>query len=803
MSWRAVAAGFWLLAASVGGATNAAGQDDPSAAVTASLESSQISLGETVDLVVEIEPPGLSTHVEEPELPRLPVVVVGRSRASQVQVVGTRVRRVIVHRFTLQPLDAGTMRIPPLEIKVGDRSLVTSALTLEVIDRGDGWRLARREGEFADGEPPPFFVTARVDRDHAYVGEQVTLTFAFYHDPRAPLAESPDYDPPDTPGFWRIELDPEPLLSTEQIGGRMYRVQRFHYALFPLTAGEHEIRSASVRIVEPDPRQWWRQTGLRTLETDPLTVTAESLPSGAPAGFDGAVGRYALGGEIRRSSIPAGVPIELELSVRGVGNPTAIGAPLLPAWPDVVVRAPTVETETEIERRTVNGEARFRYLLSPQVPGRLDLGAARLVYFDPKVGAYGVDTLALGEIEVVPSWSTPALARESKPEGPTLRPARRPHAPRPRGLAGRVDYWFALTAPWLAWLGAAVAGRTRRRRQRDVGPREAITELKRAQQAIVAGQPDGVQRAIAGLDAARLAWKGVWPGSAASVATETRSALEAAAYGGAEAVDAARALDRLITILGAERGASSRRAGRGLALLLILSFPTSRVQAQDDADPLSRWQEANGAYRAGSFDDAVAEYRELLRVHADPNLEANMAAALWRRGDRGEALLHYERALELAPRDPAIRRDAKRLRTELGDPPAGGSRLTRMLAWVRLDELLALLLAASTVSAALFVLARRRRWAEGVAGVTLAIAITIGIVAATHGLLLARTNQAMALETLALSAEPGGPPIANVSEGSVVQVLESSAEGARIQAPGLPAGWVAADRLSRLNSIPQ
>jgi tetratricopeptide (TPR) repeat protein len=800
VSSRSVVAGALLLAASLGGATDSAAQDEPSAAVTAWLESSQISLGETVDLVIEIEPPGLSTPVEEPDLPRLPAVVVGRSRASQVQVVGARVRRVIVHRFTLQPLDAGTMRIPPLEIAVGDRSLVTSALDLEVIDRGDGWRLGRREGE-PDGGPPPFFVTARVDRDHAYVGEQLTLMFAFYHDPRAPLAESPDYDPPDTPGFWRIELDPEPILSTELVGGRTYRVQRFHYALFPLTAGRHEIRSASVRIVEPDPREWWRQTGARTLETDPLIVTAESLPSKAPAGFDGAVGRYTLEGEIGRSTTPAGVPIELELTVSGVGNPTAIGAPVLPAWPDVVVRDPTVETETEIVRRTVTGEARFRYLLSPQMAGHLDLGVARIAYFDPEAGTYGVDTLALGEIEVVPSSSAPAVAREPKPAGPTLRPARRPQAPRPRGLASRVDYWFALAAPWLAWLGAVAAGRLSRRKQRGVSRREAIDDLDHAQQAIVDGESGAVQRAIAALDATRLAWKGTWPESATAAASEARAALEATAYGGGAAVDAARALELLVATLRVDRSGSGRRAAGTLTLLMLVLFPAASALAQNDPDPLIRWEEANQAYRGGAFDDAVEVYRELLEVHADPNLEANLAAALWRRGDRGEALLRYQRALELAPRDRAMRRNVERLRSELGDPPGGRSRMTAILGWVRLDELLTLLLAASTVSVGLFVLARRHRWASRMAVVTVVVAIAIGIVAVGHGLVLAPKNQAMALETLALSAEPGGPPIAAVAEGSVVTLLEADDGTARIQAPGLPAGWVAGDRLGRLDSI--
>ena len=802
MSLRSVAGFVCLLAATFIGATRASGQDDPAATVTARLESSQISLGETVDLVIEIEPPGLSTPVEEPDLPRLPAIIVGRSRSSQVQVVGTRVRRTIVHRFTLQPLDAGTMRIPPLAIVVGDRSLVTAALDLEIIDRGEAWRLGRYEGEPADGGPPPFFVTARVDRDHAYVGEQVTLTFAFYHDPRAPLAESPDYDPPNTPGFWRIELDPEPVLSTEQVGGRTYRVQRFHYALFALTAGEHEIRSASVRIVEPDPSEWWRRTGTRTLQTDPLVITADSLPLEAPPGFDGAVGRYALEGDIRRSTL-AGVPVELELTVRGVGNPTVIGAPALPAWPDVVVRAPVVETETEIVRRAVHGEANFRYLLSPQAPGRLDLGVAQLVYFDPTVGAYAVDTLALGEIEVVPSPSAPTVTRASTPEGPTLRPARQPRAPRPRGLAGRADYWFALAAPWLAWLGAVAAGRVRRRPPRGVTPGQAITELEVVWRAIAGGEPGASQRAIVALDMALAVWQGVWPATAAKPAAEARVALEATAYGGGEVVNATGALERLVVALRIDRDNSKRRTASTLLLLTLVSVSAAGAKVQAGADPTIRWEDANQAYRAGAFDRAAETYRELVRVHADPNLEANMAAALWRSGGRGEALLHYRRALELAPRDRAIRREAERLRAELGDPADGGSRLTAILGWVRLDELLALLLVASTVSVGLIALARRRRWAGRPAIVTFALAITISIAAAGHGVVLDRADQAMALETLGLSAEPDGPPIASVAEGSVVTLLESGADRARIKAQGLPAGWVAVDRLGRLHSNPR
>ena len=128
-------------------------------------------------------------------------------------------------------------------------------------------------------------MSARVDRQRAWTGQQVTLTFSFYHDPATPLAESPDYDPPQTPGFWRVELSSAPEISSERVGDRTYQVQRFRYALFPLHPGRAEIGPARVRVVQPDPERWWEPGRPRVLATDPLVVTVDELPAGAPAGF--------------------------------------------------------------------------------------------------------------------------------------------------------------------------------------------------------------------------------------------------------------------------------------------------------------------------------------------------------------------------------------------------------------------------------------------------------------------------------------------------------------------------------------
>ncbi len=350
-------------------------------------------------------------------------------------------------------------------------------------------------------------------------------------------------------------------------------------------------------------------------------------------------------------------------------------------------------------------------------------------------------------------------------------------------------------------MGAAAAGRVNRRQRSSFSRREAIAGLEHARQAIVSGDPDSARSGIAALESARIAWKGDWPAGAAQAAAEARRALEATAYGGGELVDAVTPLERLVAILSIERRDSSR--GTMATLLLLSPFVLSVVlaQAQESADPVTRWHAANQAYRAGAFERAAATYGDLLRAHADPDLEANMAAALWRLGARGEALLHYRRAVILSPRDRAIRRDLKQLSVELSNPPDGESPLAEVLSWMRLDEVLTLLLVANTLGVSLLVVGRRRRWVNRLGVMALAVAITIGIVAAGHGVLLNRGDQAIALETLALSAEPGGPPIASVSEGSVVRVLESNVEGARVKAPDLPAGWVAADRLGGLDSI--
>ncbi|MGH7564703.1 MAG: BatD family protein [Gemmatimonadota bacterium] len=755
------------------------------AEVTARLEPSRIELGETADLVVEVEPSGLTENVPEPNLPDLPAAIVSQSRESRVSLQGGDVSRRVVYRYRLRPMTAGRLRIDPIRVDVGGRTLETPALELAVIR-------PPRDGLAAEADDglPAFFATARVDRERAYVGEQITLTFAFYHDPRAALAESPDYDPPSSPGFWRVEVDSAPRVQTERIDSRVFHVQRFRYALFPLKSGRLEVGPASVRILEPDPVEWWRPGRPRTLRTDPLQIEVDPLPEGAPASHDGAVGRFELEGGVSDRSAMVGVPLELTLAVKGVGNPTTVGDPYLPAWPDVVVSKSGAETATRVREGVVRGEASFTYLLSPAQAGPLDLGQARFAYFDPGLRTYVVDSLDLGEIQVQPLAASVAAIPGpggGGEEGPTLWPARHPVDPGPETVP--TWYWGALVGPWLAWLALTA---WRRRPAPAPRPAEAVTRFAARRKAARAAGGGGLDSALRAMDEALAAtWPEGPPEDVAELALVARQAVLEAEYGRASPEAADRSLHEVERRL---RGSKWSRRGAlvGIALLavgLVVSIPAIAA-GQDEA----AWDRANAAYRAGEFERAIALYDELAARHDDPHLEADLAAALWRADRRGEAVVHYQRALVIEPRNDSLRADLGRLRAELG--LERGHPATDVLKRARLDELLWLLLAATTIGFIAFATTGGgRKIGLAVLAGTALIAAAVAVRAWSGS-----REVAIALRPVPVTAAPGGAPIVELAEGAEVRVLEAGDTSWRVRTPGGPAGWVPAGAVERINS---
>ncbi len=102
-----------------------------------------------------------------------------------------------------------------------------------------------------------------------------------------------------------------------------------------------------------------------------------------------------------------------------------------------------------------------------------------------------------------------------------------------------------------------------------------------------------------------------------------------------------------------------------LALLGLALFSGGRVSAAPAASSLA---EANTQYQTGDFKQAAELYEGVIKAgSASGAVYYNLANAYFRLGRKGKALVNYERALGLLPRDRNIRWNLDILRSVLQD----------------------------------------------------------------------------------------------------------------------------------------
>src|SRR5260221_9375410 len=83
------------------------------------------------------------------------------------------------------------------------------------------------------------------------------------------------------------------------------------------------------------------------------------------------------------------------------------------------------------------------------------------------------------------------------------------------------------------------------------------------------------------------------------------------------------------------------------------------------AQPAAQFAKANQEFAAGDFKAAIADYEEAVRSGQDaPNLFYNLGNAYFRQKDFGRAILNYERALALDPRQAEAQANLRIARDE-------------------------------------------------------------------------------------------------------------------------------------------
>jgi tetratricopeptide (TPR) repeat protein len=236
--------------------------------------------------------------------------------------------------------------------------------------------------------------------------------------------------------------------------------------------------------------------------------------------------------------------------------------------------------------------------------------------------------------------------------------------------------------------------------------------------------------------------------------------------------EAAQLLPRLKGPGKAERIRRSISAATPAALLILIA-------ASGAAQTLTPEQ----MYDRGALAQAASGFES--RARLDPDAPAhwfNLGAAEFRMGAAGQALAAWTRAKRLAPRDAAIRR-------ALALVPTPDSRSSRAL-WsppVTPEELWIVAAVLWVVGWLGFAASRgRQRWA---------VVVTAALVAGAGAGALARWYQrplavVTAEQSMALSPHELAPAVAPVQVGSVVSLLSTTGNWAKVRASNGQLGWL-------------
>jgi hypothetical protein len=371
------------------------------------------------------------------------------------------------------------------------------------------------DGIAVESPPDPIaFLSARVDKTEAVVGEQITLSIYAYGG-RGVFQEASGAREPPLQDFLaqRLVEDPsrQPVYQFTAQGHPWIAVKVREVALFPLRAGELEIGPLKLGFLGrryPDEARggggvWRSSQALRIHVTEPPAA-------GRPPGYTGEVGEFALAAGVEPRSVVAGDAVAVSATVKGQGRlPSTLK---LPEQAGVEWLEPTLTDQSSVNDSRVGGTRRFSYVVRLRRPGEVDLGQLSLPFFNPSTRQYQVRSVALGKVVVTPSAQAAAAPSAAGSAGPRLSELAALRltpgaAPAPaRYFADRLGFWALLAlGPGLVLVvtGGLRAGRSLRaawRRRDSSESAQAVQALKEAKLAHkasdFAGVASGIERAL-------------------------------------------------------------------------------------------------------------------------------------------------------------------------------------------------------------------------------------------------------------------------------------------------------------------
>lgn len=635
-----------------------------------------------------------------------------QGKSTSIQIVnGQRSKNVQnTYTYVLRPVKAGRFTLPAATAKVKGKTIASGTTSIEVVAGGasSGSQSAARSSsgqsyqrqQTAAVQDSDIFLSLNLDRTSVVVGEPVIATLKLYQ--RVNIAGFENVSFPTFNGFWSQEIEAPTNIefAREVYDGQIYNAALLRkFVLVPQQQGKVTINPAeltclvNIRVSNGGTSIFDGffddyRTVRKKVSTQPLTVTVNPLPAGAPSSFAGGVGKFNISARVSKDTLKTHEAASLILTVTGRGNVSLLEAPKVTFPLDMEVY--DTKTSDKIDKSGLSGSRTYEYPFIPRSYGDFEIEPIRYSYYDVNQHKYVTLETQPIQLTVLKGDDTDvstgvvvsgALQKDVKNLASDIRFINVKDSalvPQGRFFVGSALFWIltvllfvVAVILWaalrhLAARRADVVG-TRNRKATKMAMKRlqlASTFLKQnlytafyeeLHKALLGFISDKLNIPSAELSRERIIEALTEGGVAQPVADTFISILDACEYAryspatGNEAMAAhyTSALD-VISSIDSDMKTRKNTSKAVLPVLILLLLPFAADASDVYVDSL--WNTANQAYIDGRWADAVADYELISGMGLESAaLYCNTADAYFKDGNISKAILFYERALRLDP----------------------------------------------------------------------------------------------------------------------------------------------------------
>lgn len=613
----------------------------------------------------------------------------------------------ITYTYTLYAAKSGVYNIPAAHARVGGKQISSRPAKVTVVGSAQGRGNNSPKMHEDDNYPPhmkvagsaisgrDLFIKVSANKRKVYEQEPILLTYKVYT-----LVDLTQLEGkmPELTGFHtqEIPLPQQKSFHIERVNGKPYRTVTWsQYVMYPQMTGKMEIPSITFKgiVVQQnrsvDPFEAFFNGGSgyvevkRNIVAPSIKIDVLPLPH-KPANFSGGVGKFNISAQLNKNELKAGDPLSLRIVVGGIGNLKLIKQPVVNFPKDWDKYDPKVTDKTKLTSNGLEGNMIYDILAVPRNQGHYTIPPVELTYYDTSLNQYKTIKTQSFEIEVAKGdGSRTSVVDYSKDQPKDIKDIKKGEAELhsvDNFFFGSVGYLMSLLIPFAAFVALLVIFRNRAIDNADLvkmkgkkANKIATKRLRQANKLMLAGKTnefyDEVLRAIWGyvgdklnMPAEKLSRENISEKLQSHNVDDNTISKFLSAIDDCEMMRFApgdpegnmnktfeSAMTAIMEIENVMKKKSNKAkvSGFSFVLMILMLMPLS-------ANAITK-QNADDEYAKGNYQQAIKDYQEILKAGVSSEIYYNLGNAYYRTDNITQALLAYERALQLSPGDNDIR----------------------------------------------------------------------------------------------------------------------------------------------------